>query len=95
MCSQQYKATDFVVPGPGKVEMTYTPTNGEPVKYVIHEFKGKNTATRCIIMLPTYPHKWVIQDTQQFLQYTFNMVDTHLRYADKNTAVIKKPLTQK
>jgi len=40
----QYKATDFVVPGPGKVEMTYTPTNGEPVKYVIHEFEGKNTA---------------------------------------------------
>ncbi|XP_068428710.1 isocitrate dehydrogenase [NADP] cytoplasmic [Clinocottus analis] len=36
----QYKATDFVVPGPGKVEMTYTPANGEPVKYVIHEFKG-------------------------------------------------------
>ncbi|KAJ3592577.1 hypothetical protein NHX12_007704 [Muraenolepis orangiensis] len=27
----QYKATDFVVPGPGKVEMTYTPTNGTPV----------------------------------------------------------------
>lgn len=49
MCaSPQYKATDFVVPGPGKVEMTYTPTNGEPVKYVIHEFKGKNTAAeRC------------------------------------------------
>uniref|UniRef100_A0A671YIS4 isocitrate dehydrogenase (NADP(+)) n=1 Tax=Sparus aurata TaxID=8175 RepID=A0A671YIS4_SPAAU len=40
MCSQQYKATDFVVPGPGKVEMTYTPTNGKPVKYVIHEFEG-------------------------------------------------------
>uniref|UniRef100_A0A7N8Y469 Isocitrate dehydrogenase [NADP] n=1 Tax=Mastacembelus armatus TaxID=205130 RepID=A0A7N8Y469_9TELE len=36
----QYKATDFVVPGPGKVEMTYTPTNGEPVKFVVHEFKG-------------------------------------------------------
>lgn len=75
MCSQQYKATDFVVPGPGKVEMTYTPTNGKPVKYVIHEFEGKNTAAS--------------------LQYTFNMVDTHLRCADKHTAVIKKPLTQK
>ncbi|KAI4796378.1 hypothetical protein KUCAC02_027801 [Chaenocephalus aceratus] len=36
----QYKATDFVVPGPGKVEMTYTPKDGEPVKYVIHEFEG-------------------------------------------------------
>ena len=44
-CSPQYKATDFVVPGPGKLEMTYTPTNGEPVKYVIHEFKGKSTVS--------------------------------------------------
>uniref|UniRef100_A0A8D3CFB3 isocitrate dehydrogenase (NADP(+)) n=1 Tax=Scophthalmus maximus TaxID=52904 RepID=A0A8D3CFB3_SCOMX len=35
-----YKATDFVVPGPGKVEMTYTPESGEPVKYVIHKFEG-------------------------------------------------------
>uniref|UniRef100_A0A3Q3KR59 Isocitrate dehydrogenase [NADP] n=1 Tax=Monopterus albus TaxID=43700 RepID=A0A3Q3KR59_MONAL len=36
----QYKATDFVVPGPGKVEMTYTPINGEPVKFVVHKFEG-------------------------------------------------------
>uniref|UniRef100_A0A665VQ16 Isocitrate dehydrogenase [NADP] n=2 Tax=Echeneis naucrates TaxID=173247 RepID=A0A665VQ16_ECHNA len=36
----QYKATDFVVPGPGKVEMTYTPASGEPVKFVVHEFEG-------------------------------------------------------
>ena len=35
----QYKATDFVVPGKGKVEMIYTPADsGEPVKYVVHEF---------------------------------------------------------
>uniref|UniRef100_A0A674MUW3 Isocitrate dehydrogenase [NADP] n=1 Tax=Takifugu rubripes TaxID=31033 RepID=A0A674MUW3_TAKRU len=36
----QYKATDFVVPGDGKVEMIYTPASGTPVKYTIHEFKG-------------------------------------------------------
>lgn len=41
LCAPQYKATDFVVPGPGKVEMIYTPTNGEPVKYVVHQFEGK------------------------------------------------------
>ncbi|CAG5865394.1 unnamed protein product [Menidia menidia] len=35
-----YKATDFVVPGPGRVEMIYTPKNGEPVKYVVHDFEG-------------------------------------------------------
>uniref|UniRef100_H3D1X0 Isocitrate dehydrogenase [NADP] n=2 Tax=Tetraodon nigroviridis TaxID=99883 RepID=H3D1X0_TETNG len=36
----QYKATDFVVPEPGKVEMIYTPTSGTPTKYTIYEFKG-------------------------------------------------------
>ncbi|XP_058949512.1 isocitrate dehydrogenase [NADP] cytoplasmic [Pocillopora verrucosa] len=37
--ADQYKATDFVVPGKGKVEMIYTPADGgEPVKYVVHEF---------------------------------------------------------
>lgn len=37
----QYKATDFVVPGPGKVEMMYTPSDGsEPVKYLVHSFSG-------------------------------------------------------
>lgn len=35
----QYKATDFVVPGNGKVEMIYTPEDGgPPTKYVVHEF---------------------------------------------------------
>ncbi|KAG9348703.1 hypothetical protein JZ751_029020 [Albula glossodonta] len=36
----QYRATDFVVPGPGRVEMTYTPKSGDPVTYVIHDFEG-------------------------------------------------------
>uniref|UniRef100_A0A3Q2YKL3 Isocitrate dehydrogenase [NADP] n=1 Tax=Hippocampus comes TaxID=109280 RepID=A0A3Q2YKL3_HIPCM len=36
----QYKATDFVVPGPGKVEMIYTPVSGEQVKFVVHNFEG-------------------------------------------------------
>ncbi|XP_076857580.1 isocitrate dehydrogenase [NADP] cytoplasmic isoform X2 [Brachyhypopomus gauderio] len=37
----QYKATDFVVPGPGRVEITYTPKDGEtPLKYVVHDFQG-------------------------------------------------------
>ncbi|KAJ8352875.1 hypothetical protein SKAU_G00243510 [Synaphobranchus kaupii] len=36
----QYKATDFVVPGPGRVEMTYTPKSGDPVTYVIYDFEG-------------------------------------------------------
>ena len=39
--SLQYKATDFVVHGEGKVEIVYTPRNGsEPVKYTVHDFSG-------------------------------------------------------
>ncbi len=37
----QYKATDFVVPGPGRLEMTYTPADGgKPVKYEVFNFQG-------------------------------------------------------
>lgn len=37
----QYKATDFLVPGPGKVEITYTPNDeGQPLKFLLHEFQG-------------------------------------------------------
>ncbi|XP_069839601.1 isocitrate dehydrogenase [NADP] cytoplasmic [Dendropsophus ebraccatus] len=36
----QYRATDFVVPGPGRVEISYTPKDGgEPIKYVVHDFE--------------------------------------------------------
>ncbi|XP_065843393.1 isocitrate dehydrogenase [NADP], mitochondrial-like [Oscarella lobularis] len=36
----QYKATDFVVPGPGKVEISYTPESGGNVQsWVIHNFE--------------------------------------------------------
>ncbi|MSP49343.1 MAG: NADP-dependent isocitrate dehydrogenase [Alphaproteobacteria bacterium] len=37
----QYKATDFVVPGPGKLTMTFTPAGGgKPVNYDIFDFPG-------------------------------------------------------
>ncbi|XP_040295740.1 isocitrate dehydrogenase [NADP] cytoplasmic [Bufo bufo] len=36
----QYRATDFVVPGPGTVEISFTPKNGgQPIKYVVHNFE--------------------------------------------------------
>ena len=36
----QYKATDFVVPGPGRVELVYTPDNGgEGQKFTVHKFE--------------------------------------------------------
>ncbi|XP_062907922.1 isocitrate dehydrogenase [NADP] cytoplasmic [Mobula hypostoma] len=34
----QYRATDFVVPGPGTVEIKYIPINGKPVTYAVHNF---------------------------------------------------------
>jgi isocitrate dehydrogenase len=37
----QYKATDFVVPGDGKLEISWTPKNGgEPIKHTVFEFEG-------------------------------------------------------
>ncbi len=37
----QYKATDFVVPGDGKLEISFTPKDGgEPMKYTVFEFEG-------------------------------------------------------
>ena len=41
----QYRATDFKVPGPGKVTMTYTPADGgEPVTYEVQDFKSAGIA---------------------------------------------------
>jgi len=37
----QYRATDFVVPGPGKFEMIYTPKSGDaPTKMNVYDFEG-------------------------------------------------------
>jgi isocitrate dehydrogenase len=41
----QYKATDFVVPGPGKVTITYTPHDGsEPMEFEVADFAGGGVA---------------------------------------------------
>ena len=41
----QYRATDFVVPGPGKVTITYTPQGeGEPMEFEIADFPGGGVA---------------------------------------------------
>ncbi|MCL4121704.1 UNVERIFIED_CONTAM: hypothetical protein GTU68_062040 [Idotea baltica] len=43
--ADQYKATDFVVPGAGKLEITFTPSaGGEKINHVIHDFKGAGIA---------------------------------------------------
>ncbi len=41
----QYRATDFLVPGPGKLTLTYTPAEGgEPISYEVFDFPGSGVA---------------------------------------------------
>ena len=41
----QYKATDFLVPGPGRLTMTFTPEGGgAPVEYEVFNFPGSGCA---------------------------------------------------
>src|SRR3954468_20288914 len=41
----QYKATDFVVPGPGTLTVTFTPSDGsQPIEHVVTEYPGGGVA---------------------------------------------------
>ncbi len=41
----QYRATDFKVPGPGTLTMTFTPSDGgEPINYDVYDFPGGGVA---------------------------------------------------
>jgi isocitrate dehydrogenase len=41
----QYRATDLVVPGEGKLTLTYTPTNGsDPIELDVYDFPGRGIA---------------------------------------------------
>lgn len=40
----QYRATDTVIKGKGKLTMTFTPENGEPQTFEVHEFNGDGVA---------------------------------------------------
>lgn len=44
--ADQYKATDFVVPGPGTLTMTFVPAagSGEEIKHEVHQYKGAGVA---------------------------------------------------
>jgi isocitrate dehydrogenase len=42
--ADQYAATDFVVPGPGKLTITFTPAGGAPVSREIFDFPGGGVA---------------------------------------------------
>lgn len=42
--ADQYKATDFVVPSAGKLELVFTPASGDQQRYTVHEYKGAGVA---------------------------------------------------
>ncbi|KAI4491002.1 hypothetical protein M0802_010505 [Mischocyttarus mexicanus] len=42
--ADQYKATDFIVPGPGKLEISWTGENGKKEVYTVHDFKSPGIA---------------------------------------------------
>jgi len=43
--ADQYKATDFVVPGAGTLELKFTPKDGgEPIVHVVNEYQGGGVA---------------------------------------------------
>ncbi|PSN57464.1 Isocitrate dehydrogenase [NADP] cytoplasmic [Blattella germanica] len=44
--ADQYKATDFVVPGAGKLELKWTPASGDAgtIVHTVHEYKGPGVA---------------------------------------------------
>ncbi|CAK9799047.1 Isocitrate dehydrogenase [NADP] cytoplasmic [Anthophora quadrimaculata] len=42
--ADQYKAVDFVVPGPGKLKITWTGDKGEEIQHTVHTFKGAGIA---------------------------------------------------
>jgi len=45
MRTRQYRATDFVVPGPGKLQLVYSPADGKPATTLdVFDFKGKGVA---------------------------------------------------
>lgn len=40
----QYRATDRLIPGPGTLELVYTPTGGEPERIKVYDFEGSGIA---------------------------------------------------
>lgn len=53
--ADQYKAVDFVVPGPGKLEISWVGTNGEKIQHLVNDFKGAAEWPRPnLILMPAF-----------------------------------------
>lgn len=42
--ADQYKAVDFLIPGPGKLEITWTGNNGEKIQHTVYSYEGSGIA---------------------------------------------------
>ena len=42
--ADQYKAIDFVVPGPGKLTMSFKGEDGKEITHTVNDFKGAGVA---------------------------------------------------
>jgi len=81
----QYKATDLVVGGPGKLTMTFTPKDGsKPVEYEVFNFDGAGIA------MGMYNTDESIRGfAHSFFQYALNIKKWPLYLSTKNT-ILKK-----
>ncbi len=63
----QYKATDFVVPGPGTLTMTYTPKDGgKPIEHkVFDKFAGRRRRARHVQRLDESIHRGFARSSMQ------------------------------
>uniref|UniRef100_A0A2K6FXR1 Isocitrate dehydrogenase [NADP] n=1 Tax=Propithecus coquereli TaxID=379532 RepID=A0A2K6FXR1_PROCO len=91
----QYRATDFVVPGPGKVEITYTPSDGtQKVTYLVHNFElylsTKNTILKKYdgrfkdIFQEIYDKQYKPQFEAQKIWYEHRLIDDMVAQAMKS-----------
>ncbi|XP_060527857.1 isocitrate dehydrogenase [NADP] cytoplasmic [Cylas formicarius] len=42
--ADQYKATDFVVPGAGQLELVFSGSDGQQIKHTVHQYQGPGVA---------------------------------------------------
>jgi isocitrate dehydrogenase len=80
----QYRATDLVIPGPGTLTMTYTPSDGgEPVEVEVHEFPGAGVA------LSMYNHDDSIRDFAR-ASFRYGLSRSYPVYMSTKNTILKK-----
>ncbi|WP_116213484.1 NADP-dependent isocitrate dehydrogenase [Streptomyces olivoreticuli] len=80
----QYRATDFKVPGPGTLTMTFTPEDGsEPTELEVHRFPGPGVA------LGMYNHDDSIRDFAR-ASFRYGLARNYPVYLSTKNTILKK-----